>query len=114
MAKEYARKFYSSQRWQRCRNEYAKQQHHLCERCLKNGIIKAGEIVHHKIAVTPFNIDNPNITLSFDNLELVCRECHAEIHEQTHAYVKRKSQRWEIGDNGEVIIAPIVENADIP
>jgi len=36
--------------------------------------------VHHKIHLTPHNIDDPNITLSEDNLELLCRECHAIEH----------------------------------
>lgn len=52
----------------------------LCERCLAKGIVKAGEIVHHKKPITPNNICDPNITLSFNNLQLVCRECHAEAH----------------------------------
>lgn len=52
----------------------------LCERCLKRGLIVPGEIVHHKIYITPANVDNPSITLNPENLELVCRDCHAEEH----------------------------------
>lgn len=48
----------------------------LCVRCGK-----PSEIVHHKIHLTPQNIDNPSITLSEDNLETLCRECHAIEHE---------------------------------
>lgn len=98
MAKEFAKAFYSSKRWQDCRNEYAKQAKHLCERCLLKGIIKPGEIVHHITELTPDNINDPNIALSFSNLELVCRECHAELHEQ-----KNFGKRFVIGPNGEVI-----------
>lgn len=43
----------------------------------------AGEIVHHKTELTPRNIDDPMITLNEDNLETVCRTCHAIIHEGT-------------------------------
>ena len=81
MAKEFARSFYSSKAWQDCRNEYAKRRHHLCEDCLRRGIYKPGVIVHHVEELTPFNITNPEIALGFDNLELLCRECHLRKHD---------------------------------
>lgn len=48
----------------------------LCVRCGK-----PGEIVHHKIYLTPENIGNPDISLNPDNLETLCRDCHALEHE---------------------------------
>jgi 5-methylcytosine-specific restriction endonuclease McrA len=86
--KEYAKKFYKSKRWQNCRNSYFKKCGGLCERCLKKGQIVPGEIVHHKTYITENNINNPNITLNFDNLELLCRECHKEEHKED----KKKSK----------------------
>lgn len=83
MAKAFAKKFYSSKAWQTCRNEYARDRHYLCENCLRKGIYKVGEIVHHKIELDPVNINNPEITLNFNNLELLCRDCHAVMHEQS-------------------------------
>lgn len=83
MAKAFAKKFYSSKAWQTCRNEYARDRHYLCENCLRKGIYKVGEIVHHKIEIDPVNINNPEITLNFNNLELLCRDCHAAMHEQS-------------------------------
>lgn len=74
--KEYARKFYSSDAWKACRKEYAKSVGGLCERCLKVGIVKAGKIVHHKIWLTPKNIDDPSVALNWGNLELLCQDCH--------------------------------------
>lgn len=56
-----------------------------------------GEIVHHKIELTPMNIDKPEITLNWDNLELVCRNCHALIHGG-----KDKS-RYTVTETGELI-----------
>jgi len=78
--KDYAKSFYKSKAWQRCRDAYAKSQAGLCERCLKEGKIVPGEIVHHKVYISPENINNPEITLNWDNLELVCRECHEREH----------------------------------
>jgi len=80
MSKDFARKFYSSQAWNNCRTSYMNSVNHLCERCLSSGLLKPAEIVHHKTELTPDNINNPNITLGFDNLEAVCRDCHAAIH----------------------------------
>ncbi len=103
MAQDFAKNFYSSKRWQDCRNAYAKRAHYLCENCLRKGIYRPGEIVHHKIEISPTNIYNPEVTLNFDNLEHVCRECHAELHRKS-----TKGRRYIIGDNGEVIPSGIV------
>lgn len=76
----------------------------LCERCFKNGLIVPGKIVHHKIHLTPENIANPHITLDWNNLELVCHNCHNEIHENDFNRQQRK-QRYVIGENGKVLTA---------
>ena len=87
MAKEFAKKFYSSKTWQSCRNEYAKRKHYLCENCLRKGIYKPGVIVHHKIEIDPVTIEKPEIALNPDNLVLLCRDCHADAH-------KHSGGRW--------------------
>ena len=112
MAKEYARKFYSSKAWQDCRNEYAKRRHHLCEDCLRRGIYRPGEIVHHKIELDPVNIEKPEVALNFENLELLCRECHARRHESSggrwkevnmrRKAAREKKNRYVIGVDGKV------------
>ena len=109
MAKPFARKFYSSKAWQDCRNAYAKKAHHLCENCLKNGIYKPGEIVHHKIEISPMNITHPEITLNHRNLELLCRECHILRHDYQigwNVYNKKRrskeAQRYKVDENGKV------------
>ena len=78
--KPYAESFYKSKEWKATRAAYVKSQRGLCERCLSKGLYVPGEIVHHKIHITPENITDPAITLSWNNLELVCRNCHSEIH----------------------------------
>ena len=83
MARAFAKKFYSSKAWQDCRNEYAKRRGFLCENCLRRGIYRPGVIVHHVIEITPDNIEKPEVVLNFDNLELLCRDCHAEVHEHS-------------------------------
>lgn len=80
MARDFAKSFYSSRTWTDCRNAYAKSVGGLCERCLAHGIYRPGEIVHHKCYISPENINDPTVTLNWENLELLCREHHAEEH----------------------------------
>ncbi len=86
--------FYKSQAWKNTRKAYAASVGGLCERCRANGLIVAGEIVHHKTHLTPFNIHDESITLNPDNLMLVCRDCHAKEH--------ATPKRYTIDQNGRV------------
>jgi len=36
--------------------------------------------VHHKTYISPANINDPNITLNWDNLEALCATCHQREH----------------------------------
>lgn len=94
--KPYAESFYKSKAWQDCRNAFAKSKQGLCERCREKGKLKPGEIVHHKIHLTPFNIGDPTVTLDWNNLELVCRDCHAEEHQ-------KKTKRYKVDEAGRVV-----------
>ena len=112
MAKQFARKFYSSKAWQSCRNEYGAKVHWLCENCLRKGIYKPGVIVHHIIEIDPVTIEKPEISLNHNNLELLCRECHAEAHDQhggrwavvneRKKLQREKNNRYVVDENGNV------------
>ena len=71
--------FYSSEAWKRCRKAY-REKVILCERCLKRGLAVPGTQVHHKVRITADNMDNPAVTLNWDNLELLCDDCHKAEH----------------------------------
>lgn len=96
--------FYRTTAWVNTREKYKQSVGNLCERCMAKGIITPAEIVHHKIPLTKDNVNDPNITLSWDNLEALCRKCHAEVHDEI--YRKRTGRRYVIGKGGEVIISP--------
>ena len=83
VAREFAKKFYNSKAWQDCREGYIQSVHGLCERCLEKDKHVPGKIVHHKKILTPENINNPDITLNWDYLELVCQDCHNKEHHST-------------------------------
>lgn len=80
MAQEFSRAFYNSAAWKSTREAFRRSKGGLCEDCLKKGIITAGAEVHHIQPLTPDNIGNPNVTLSWQNLTLLCKDCHAARH----------------------------------
>lgn len=55
----------------------------LCELCFSRGIYKPAKLVHHIIHVSPENVDDPHITLNYDNFQRLCQDCHAEVHRGT-------------------------------
>lgn len=78
MAQEYAKGFYNSSAWLKCRASFLKSRMGLCEKC--GGI---GSIVHHRVHITPTNFTDPLIVLSWDNLQLLCLTCHNVSHGRT-------------------------------
>ncbi len=76
MAKEYAKVFYKSVAWTKCKNTYIKARISIdggmCEECHVN----LGYIVHHKQKLTKDNIKDPDVALNHRNLEYVCKQCH--------------------------------------
>lgn len=88
MAKDFAKDFYNSPNWKATRKAYYTYRLGWCEECMKQGKYTRGEIVHHIEELTPENINDPAISLSFDNLKLVCRNCHAIEHgAHMHRYI---------------------------
>lgn len=86
MAKDWAIGFYKSKAWQDCRESFIKSKFGICERCER-----PGDIVHHKEYLTPNNINNLDVTLKWDNLELLCQDCHNKEHH---------SNDWDVTRDG--------------
>ena len=79
----FAHSFYKSSAWMKCAKAYRNDRGGLCERCWAKGLIVPGEEVHHKIKLTPENINDPAIALNWDNLEPLCDACHKAEHKPT-------------------------------
>lgn len=77
MARKFSEAFYNSAAWRKTRKLYVQSKNYTCERC---GKATTNLIVHHKIYLTPKNINNPEITLNWNNLECLCIDCHNEEH----------------------------------
>ena len=83
--RELRRKAYNSTDWRKLRETYIKQ-NPLCAECLRKGKITPAVDVHH--INSPFKTGEINwfLLLQYDNLESLCKTCHAEHHnkEQGH------------------------------
>lgn len=98
MAKQWAKAFYKSSAWSKCREGYIASVFGLCERCQSPGYI-----VHHKILLTPSNINDTNITLNWEHLEYLCLDCHNKEHHGSGENVLRVGLRFDA--NGELVEA---------
>ena len=104
MARDFARASYHTKAWKNTRDAYMRMQRGLCERCLENGMVRPAQIVHHKIHLSPSNINDPEISLGFVNLEALCRECHAAEHPEIYGWnAPKEPARVAFDENGNVV-----------
>lgn len=95
MSEPWAYAFYHSRTWKECRKAYGDTVFWICERCGK-----PGKIVHHKIWLTPANINNPWVTLDWKNLELLCQDCHNAEHFPT---ISPTRKGFAFDENGDLV-----------
>ena len=93
MAQEWAIDFYNSKAWEDCRLAFMRSKFFICERC--GG---AATIAHHKTYLTPANINNPDITLNWENLEALCQDCHNKEHQSKYSATREDVMFDENGD----------------
>ena len=89
--KEWAKSFYLSHEWEHCRAAFMISKYWMCERCTN-----AARIAHHKIYLTPNNIGDPEITLSWHNLEALCQDCHNREHSRSKEEVTQDGLRFNM------------------
>lgn len=89
MARDFAKAFYKSGAWLRNRKLYMQQPLDtpfgivppgMCELCYADGKLVPAKVVHHKTHLSPQNINDPEVTLSFSNFQRLCQDCHALVH----------------------------------
>ena len=100
MARDFAKAFYKSTAWKDCRASYIKSVGGLCEDCLAKGIYTPAKVVHHIVNISPGNINDPSITLSWMNLKAVCQDCHAREHSDVDS---KYGGRYTFDENGNVV-----------
>jgi 5-methylcytosine-specific restriction endonuclease McrA len=100
----YAKKFYNSTVWRRCRDGFLNIKLGICERCGK-----PAEVVHHKVFITPNNINDTAITLNYENLEALCHDCHNKLHNKVEIYY-----RYKFDSNGNLKqLPPPISNFEV-
>lgn len=88
-------RFYTTRAWRKARQAVLDAHGGLCQICLAKGLIVPAVHVHHRIPLTPDNIDDPRIALDSSNLMALCEECHAEQH---------RTKRWRCDELGRVTL----------
>lgn len=94
---KWAEEFYSSGAWKAVREQAKKRDHYLCVDCLREGRITPAEEVHHIIALSQANVNDPRISLNLNNLKSLCRECHKRYDP------KRIPKRYKVDAFGRII-----------
>lgn len=89
MAREFSKAFYHSKLWQDTRELILKRDNYLCVHCGR-----PAEEVHHKIRLTPINIEDLNITTNPENLISLCKDCHFEEHRGEHATGRQSKEDY--------------------
>ncbi len=110
MARLFAKPFYNSKAWKQSRATYIALKFGICERCGSPN----SKQVHHKILLTPDNINDPDVSLSFTNLELLCDICHQLEHNTKYSAT---APGTKFDENGQLVrIAPRsrTENTNSP
>lgn len=95
MARPFAKPFYRSKEWEKVRQYVIRRDKYLCQKCGS-----PAEEVHHKIHLSPENINDPEIALSPDNLVSLCRDCHFREHSNKRTAV---AEEYEFDENGFIV-----------
>jgi hypothetical protein len=96
--KQWAEKFYNNESWEQCRTGFMQSKGWMCERCAKTGSVNIAKIAHHKLYLTESNINDPAVSLDWENLEALCQDCHNKEHH------KRQTGRYYFDNDGNVVI----------
>ena len=70
-------KFYGTALWEEKRNEILERDHHLCQNCLRYGVMTSDDLTVHHI----YHLEQrPDLCLDSNFLLSVCPFCHKVIH----------------------------------
>jgi 5-methylcytosine-specific restriction endonuclease McrA len=109
--KPWAEQFYNSEAWRTTRAAFLMSKGGLCERCAVAGKVEVATIAHHATYLTPQNINDPQVALSWDNLEALCQSCHNEEHHGTRS--ERKYFFDEDGNIKEQKVIPPIQKKEL-
>lgn len=100
MAKDEAyKRLIQDKRWRKMRRQKLSETP-LCERCTKEGRVRAATEVHHIVPIESAigEAEKTRLAYDFSNLQSLCRECHTKTHTEMGSrnrdfWKKRKAQQ---------------------
>ncbi|WP_296090331.1 HNH endonuclease signature motif containing protein [uncultured Alloprevotella sp.] len=100
MAKDEAyKRLIQDKRWRKMRRQKLSETP-LCERCTKEGRVRAATEVHHVVPIESAisEAEKTRLAYDFNNLQSLCRECHTKTHTEMGSrnrdfLKKRKAQQ---------------------
>ena len=100
MAKDEAyKRLIQDKRWRQLRRAKLSETP-LCERCTKEGRVRAATEVHHVVPIESAisEAEKRRLAYDFSNLQSLCRECHTKTHTEMGSrnkdfWKKRKAQQ---------------------
>ncbi|HWQ89512.1 MAG TPA: HNH endonuclease [Desulfitobacteriaceae bacterium] len=82
MARDFAKKLYSSEQWQQLRMALIAERGPVCQQCGRIIARPVDIIGHHEIELTPENIHDYNISINPNFIKLICFDCHNKYHQR--------------------------------
>ena len=81
-------KLLNSKRWTEVKRFVWQRADGLCERCRREGLIRAGVDCHHKTPVESAKTEQEMERLAYDvnNIELLCIPCHIKTHQEMRSH----------------------------
>ena len=85
---KHYQKLLNSKRWAEVKRIVWQRAGGLCERCRREGLIRAGVDCHHKTPVESAKTEQEMERLAYDvsNIELLCIPCHIKTHQELRSH----------------------------
>lgn len=83
--------FYQSKAWRKIRTAFFAAKNGLCEHCAKKGVVRPGKEVHHIVPIEK----NWERRFDWENLELLCYECHQGKEHGRESALQKFNDFWE-------------------
>ena len=89
---KHYQKLLNSKRWAAVKRFVWQRAGGLCERCRREGLIRAVVDCHHKVPVESARTEQEMERLAYDvnNIELLCIACHIKTHQEMRSHTKEK------------------------
>lgn len=105
MAREFSRSFYDSPAWRKVRKSFIAHRVSIDGGMCQCGCGELGYIVDHIKELTPENINDTSITLSWSNLQYLALTCHNK-----KTFGAPEEQRYVFGSDGQVYPTAPIKN----